>query len=76
MKKLNKFTILLFTISSIILLQNNLIATTVSANTNNNNEIITYTDEIEWRYKSINGKLHKRQYNKTTKKWIGNWIPV
>lgn len=77
MKKLNKLTILIFTMSGIILLQNNFTATIATASNNdNNNEIITYADGIEWRYKLINGKLYKRQYNATTKKWIGNWIPA
>jgi len=74
MKKWIKLTILLFTISSIILLQNSFTVTT-KANSKSNG-IITYSDNIEWRYKSIDGKLHKRLYNTTTKKWIGNWIPV
>lgn len=33
-------------------------------------------DVIVWKYKTMNGKLYKRKYNKTTKKWIGNWIPA
>ena len=33
-------------------------------------------DEIRWRYSVINGKLHKRLYNFSTKKWIGDWIPA
>ena len=77
MKKLNKLAILLFTTSGIILLQNNFSATAATASNNDNSsEIITYSDNIEWRFKLINGKLYKRQYNKTTKKWIGNWIPT
>lgn len=77
MKKLNKLTILIFTMSGIILLQNNFSATAATASNNDNSsEIITYSDNIEWRFKLINGKLYKRQYNKTTKKWIGNWIPA
>jgi len=28
---------------------------------------------IEWRYKVISNKLYKRQYNHSTKKWVGNW---
>ena len=75
MKRLNKLTILFFTISSIILLQNSFTVATAKANSNNNG-IITYSDDIEWRYKAIDGKLYKRQYNHTTKKWIGNWIPA
>ena len=33
-------------------------------------------DVIVWKYKTMNGKLYKRKYNQTTKKWIGNWIPA
>lgn len=29
---------------------------------------------IVWRYKKINNVLYKRQYNQSTKKWIGLWI--
>ena len=77
MKRLNKLTTLFFTISGIILLQNCFTAVAVRASSNDNNdEIITYSYDIEWRYKLINGKLYKRQYNHTTKKWIGNWIPA
>ena len=31
------------------------------------------SDIIEWRYKTINGKLYKRQYNCTKDRWIGSW---
>jgi len=31
---------------------------------------------IEWRYKQINGRWHKRQYDYTAQKWIGKWTPV
>lgn len=34
------------------------------------------SDDIRWRYKAINGKMYKRQYNYSTDKWIGNWILV
>lgn len=76
MKKLNKFTILIFTISGIILLPYNFTATVKANAYNRDNEIITYTDKIEWRYIVVDGKLYKRQYNTTTKKWIGKWIPA
>lgn len=35
-----------------------------------------YRDAIVWKYKNINGRLYKQQYNVTTGKWIGDWIPV
>lgn len=30
-------------------------------------------DKIEWRYKIVDGKMYKRQYNVTKKQWIGEW---
>lgn len=32
-------------------------------------------DQIGYRYKIINGKLHMRLYNYTKREWIGDWIP-
>jgi hypothetical protein len=29
---------------------------------------------IGWKYKTWNGCLYKRQYNYSTKRWIGEWI--
>lgn len=47
-----------------------------------NNNIISYKntiaprkDKLVWKYKSINGILHKRLWNQSKGKWIGNWIP-
>ncbi|MBD5090123.1 MAG: hypothetical protein HDT30_15175 [Clostridiales bacterium] len=34
------------------------------------------SDDIRWRYKSINGILYRRKYNYTTGTWIGKWEPV
>lgn len=28
-----------------------------------------------WYYKTINGKLYKRLYDGTNKKWLTDWIP-
>ena len=36
--------------------------------------IAPQSDIIQWKYKTINGILYKRQYNYTTNKWIGNWV--
>lgn len=38
--------------------------------------VVTYADKIEWKYKIINGKMYKRQYNMTTGYWIGYWVLV
>ncbi len=32
-------------------------------------------DITEWRYKMIDGKLYKRLYDTTNKKWLTDWIP-
>lgn len=37
--------------------------------------VMPLADSIGWRYKTINGKLYKRLYNYTKKKWVGDWIP-
>lgn len=29
-----------------------------------------------WKYKDINGKLHKRLWNTATQQWESEWIPV
>jgi hypothetical protein len=28
---------------------------------------------IGWRYKSVDGKVYRRQYNYSREKWIGEW---
>lgn len=33
-------------------------------------------DIIKWRYKKINGILHRRLYNYTHNQWIGEWEKV
>ena len=37
-------------------------------------EISIKKNVIVWRYKSVNGKIYKRKYNITLKKWVGPWI--
>lgn len=39
-------------------------------------EYVTRSDIIVWRYKIIDGKLYKRQYNTTKGIWIGEWTLV
>lgn len=51
----------------------------INNNNNNNNNTNIYTTlavKYEYRYKVINGILHKRSYNTTTKKFEGDWIPI
>lgn len=40
------------------------------------NELAPRKDILEWRYKTINGKLYKRLYNISQDKWVGDWILV
>lgn len=80
MKTLNKF-IFLFLLSFIGVFSGSI----VSAQNTSSEPSIAVSEEdssvysgdvIVWKYKTMNGKLYKRKYNKTTKKWIGNWIPA
>ena len=48
----------------------------VYAFTNNVSDVESRTDDIRYRYKSIDGKLYKRLYNYSKHVWIGDWIPV
>ena len=49
----------------------------VYASTNEScNLVSNRADDIQYRYKIINGKLYKRLYNYSTGEWIGDWIPV
>ena len=41
-----------------------------------NEKVVRCKMIIEWRYKVINKKLYKRQYKRTTNKWIGEWVLV
>lgn len=51
---------------------------TISSNTNYSLENISIarSDDIQWVFKEIDGKLYKRLYNYTTHEWIGDWILV
>ncbi|MRI82424.1 hypothetical protein GIY11_10425 [Aerococcaceae bacterium DSM 109653] len=41
-----------------------------------NNIVEPFANAIEWRYKIINGVLHRRLLNVSTDTWIGVWEPV
>lgn len=82
MKTLNKF-IFLFLLSfisigvfsgSIVSAQDT--ASEPSITVSEEDSSVYSSDVIVWKYKIMNGKLYKRKYNQTTKKWIGNWIPA
>ena len=80
MKRLNKLILLfLFGFISIGVFSGSI----VSAQDTSNEPSIVVSEEdssvysgdvIVWKYKTMNGKLYKRKYNQTTKKWIGKWI--
>lgn len=38
-----------------------------------NIQIQPRADIIDWRYKVVDRKLYRRQYNYTKQKWIGEW---
>lgn len=52
----------------------------VSASANRSNAatstVTPKAHDIRWIYKKIDGKLYKRLYNHTTRKWVGDWILV
>ncbi len=37
---------------------------------------VPYSDQYEWRFKTIDGVLYKRLYNITKQEWVGDWIPA
>ncbi|MEA4897569.1 MAG: hypothetical protein VB065_10860 [Eubacteriales bacterium] len=39
-------------------------------------EVVLRAPTLVWRYKYIDGKLHKRLFNESTQQWVGEWIPV
>ena len=41
---------------------------------NGSEAVMPMADKLEWKYKIENGIMYKRLYNRTTGKWIGNWI--
>ena len=75
MKTLNKF-IFLFLLSFISIVSAQNTASEPSIAVSEEDSSVYSGDVIVWKYKTMNGKLYKRKYNKTTKKWIGNWIPA
>lgn len=38
-------------------------------------DVLARKPYTEWCYKVINGKLYKRLYDATNKKWLTDWIP-
>ncbi len=35
---------------------------------------VPFSENIDWRYKFIDGKLYKRLYNYSMSQWVGDWI--
>ena len=72
---------IIFTISTILIFSIVPISAREDISTNIKNiqytqNLIQKKDVLVWKYKSINGKMYKRLYNKTTGKWVGDWIRV
>lgn len=34
---------------------------------------VPFADIIGWRYKAVDGKMYRRQYNYSKQQWIGEW---
>lgn len=34
---------------------------------------VPFADIKGWRYKAVDGKMYRRQYNYSKQKWIGEW---
>lgn len=47
-----------------------------STNTTDTETITPRKRILEWRFKTIDGKLYKRLFDYTADKWIGNWERV
>ncbi|MBU5310453.1 hypothetical protein KQI38_00285 [Tissierella carlieri] len=45
----------------------------ITKNPQSDHLITPFSDIIGWRYKSVNGKVYRRQYNYSKGKWIGEW---
>lgn len=74
---------IIFTFAGAILLALAIQSNTVSAATNDGSTLPSTSVSIEyksaiirWRFKNIKGKAYKRQFNYSTDKWLGHWVPV
>ncbi|WP_394525487.1 hypothetical protein [Lacrimispora sp. JR3] len=49
--------------------------TAQSATSSESDEYIAYPfrDILGWRYKAVDGKMYRRQYNYSKQKWVGEW---
>ncbi|MDD3745430.1 MAG: hypothetical protein PHD70_03020 [Anaerostipes sp.] len=84
MKNLNKSMILLFILllsltlnpSTYMIYASDTLSTSDIIIEESDTDITLYSTKIVWRYKAINGKIYKRKYDTSKKKWIGKWIPA
>ena len=74
MKKLKKFVIILTTIFAVSGAWISPLEAFASEGNYTTGQ--TRADIIEWRYKTENGKVYKRQFNYSKNEWIGDWIFV
>lgn len=72
---INKVILILIFVQFVIVPNYTVYAATI-ANNNENLSIEVRKEDVRWRFKRKNGKLYKRLYNYTEKKWIGKWILV
>ncbi|KAB1438029.1 hypothetical protein [Candidatus Galacturonibacter soehngenii] len=35
--------------------------------------VVPFADIVGWRYKAVDGKMYRRQYNYSKQQWIGEW---
>lgn len=50
--------------------------TASAAYTIEDTQIAPRKDQLEWRFKVVDGKLYRRLYNTTSQKWVGEWEVV
>ncbi|WP_314065976.1 hypothetical protein [uncultured Vagococcus sp.] len=41
-----------------------------------NSPLIERAKIVEWRFKTVDGKVYKRLFDYTNQKWIGDWLKV
>lgn len=46
----------------------------ISNNENQSQICVPMSENIDWRYKVVDGKLYRRLYNYSLSQWVGDWI--
>lgn len=72
-KLIKMFTISFIILTTIFTANDSVSAQSIIAD---NNIVEPFANAIEWRYKIINGVLHRRLLNVSTDTWISVWEPV